>query len=1063
MRSSRVPRRIAALTSAVAVLSASGLLAATPASAHEVDRRSQQAQEQVMTHPIGKAGITAASAVLANAALPLATEGHPHVATFDTRLTRNPDANNAAAFTTPADTCAAPECSEIRLNVPAGSAGQSLYARASWPSQTQYVHIWGVTPDGKSYVGTANTASSVDKRTGNADIAPLAEFSVLNPQPGTWRIQVRAVFGYAIPVHVGVALVKGDAPHLPNFDVNQLADRYLTQHITFNVVFVNRRWTSDEIKAFRALMPLEYRNAVLLKQSSDGTSTETGLESTAENWGGSHYTGTDGTHNGGFIPYFEPLHYTFDYRFMQAGSRWTRDLFSVMHNATVQDSPFTVVNTTVGSTAPEEQGNYLASYDARDGKVYRGVDSTVANPTVGDKIDAFKVEDWIFKHRGDQIYSRAFTDVETGARRSGRFINPDPGAYFDPFYTRTGHKVLDRAPQGPATSFTYFVMDTFTHGQGSTAIVDPTTYFRPSAYHFFDVSAHMIDPDTHLADGPDDARQWGGRYRFFFLDLGAGPNNFETTDGFTGRQGGSADAPNNDPPIWDYTNNPTWQGRLVANTARDVKTMLFSRLAAGYLYRPIPADVYFLADNNWEDCYSNPSCSPDGVAHTDLSKIYHADYIAKNLGAAIPGATFRTEASVPGLKTFRYLGCAANRAVANPDPSVLQIASGSAPLVPPRVVLVPDPNCVGKVSDPIQEALEIAKSRGDAVVGGVNDATASAIVMRAWVEAHRPLVAPQPAGQFTLTNISVVWPGATTWDLPAIVGGIALNTPNGEGWGILNNTNDRVKGSDSTDCNAPQVLLHPVPGCGGVPPTRAHGYGFSYTVEHESSHFLGLTHPHDYFTVEKDATGRWNYFGEQSAHLADFSMAPTTYAGAFAPYSVLDQDIIQRGHIAEYLRLTQDYLADAALQDGMAGLHQPGPLTQRKVREAGNWRAQASALFGCGDYVHAEHAMRNATLAAQGVFGPIVAPRLLKPGEKVLFSVKGQPVFGPDGQPMRGCVSGSSTVPAGLIPIDLSGRPTGAGLPSVPVTPLLPALVVLVLLTVGYQVGWRGRGPAIAA
>ena len=996
-----------------------------------------------MTHPIGRVGATEASASLGVFTPLPATDGHPRVSSLDSWVTRNPDENNASAFTTPADACAAPLCREIQVQVPAGSAGQTLYARVSWPSQTQYVHVWGITPDGKHYVGNASTSSTVDKRTGNADVAPLAEFSIPNPQSGMWRVQVRAVFGYKVPIHVGVALVKGGAPHLPTLDVNQLGDKYLHQRITYNIVFLNRRWSTDEIKAFRALMPLDYRNAVLLKQSSDGTGNETGLESTAENWGGSHYRGTDGTNSGGYVPYFEPLHYSFDYRFMQAEPRWTRDVFAAMKRATVKDSPFALASTTIGGTRPETQGNYLASYDARDGKTYRGTDSTVTNPSVGDKIDPFAVEEWIFKHRADPLYAHSFVDLETGKSRSGRFINPDPGAYFDPFYTRTGKKVLDRAPQGPATSFTYFVMDTFSHGgQGSNSTVDPRPYFRSNAYHFFDVSNHEIDPDTHQPDGPDDMRQWGGRYRFFFLDLGAGPNNFETTDGFTQRRGGSADAPNGDPPIWDYANNPTWQGKLVANTARDVRTMLFSRLTAGYLYRPIPADVYFLADNNWEDCYSNPSCSADGLAHTDLSKIYHPDYIAKNLSAAIPGATFHTEATVPGLKTFRYLGCAANRAVANPDPTLLQTVGGNFPLVPRNVVLVPDPLCVGKTSDPIQEALELAKSRGDSAAGGVNDVTASANVMRAWVEAHRALVAPQPAGQFTLTNISVVWPGATTWALPAIVGGIALNTPNGEGWGILNNTNDRIKGADSTDCGAKQVVPHPVPGCGGVPPTRANGYGFSYTVEHESSHFLGLTHPHDFFFVDKNAKGRWDFYGEASAHLADFSMAPTTYAGAFAPYSVLDQDIIQRGHAAEYLRLAQDYLADSYLRDGMKGAHHPSAATQRKVRESDKWRAQASTLFACGDYLHAEHAMRNAALAAQGVFGPIVAPRQLKPGERVLFSVKGQPVFGVDGQPVAGCASGDSNVPSGLIPLDQSGEPTSTKAPSTLPAPVIPIALI---------------------
>jgi hypothetical protein len=304
----------------------------------------------------------------------------------------------------------------------------------------------------------------------------------------------------------------------------------------------------------------------------------------------------------------------------------------------------------------------------------------------------------------------------------------------------------------------------------------------------------------------------------------------------------------------------------------------------------------------------------------------------------------------------------------------------------------------------LQQLLEIAKARGDEIAGGVNDVAANPAIVRHYVEAHRKQIAPEPAGQFTLTNISVVWPGATTWALPAVVGGIAMGTPNGEGWGNLNNVNDRVKSTRATDCDKSKPVA---PGCNGVPPISG-GSGFSYTIEHESSHFLGLTHPHDFFVVARSNTGgqpKWDYFGTGFAKYADFSMAPTTYAGAFAPYSVLDQDIIQKGHTAEYLRQMQDYLGDAYLRDGMAGRVKPSAKTQQKFSRSHYWMHMGSKLFRCGDYLHAERAMRNASLAAQGVFGPVVQPRQLKPGEKVLFEVHPQPVYGPDGKRVPGCAS----------------------------------------------------------
>ena len=174
-------------------------------------------------------------------------------------------------------------------------------------------------------------------------------------------------------------------------------------------------------------------------------------------------------------------------------------------------------------------------------------------------------------------------------------------------------------------------------------------------------------------------------------------------------------------------------------------------------------------------------------------------------------------------------------------------------------------------------------------------------------------------------------------------------------------------------------------------------------------------------------------------------MAPTTYLGDFAPYSVLDQDIIQRGHTAEYLSQVQDYLADAYLLDGICRAHVPERADQAEGQRATALAEEASQLFACGDYLHAERAMRNASLAAQGV-RPDRAPRQLKAGEKVLLEVNPQPVFGIDGGSVQGCVSGNSTVPSKVVrpgaPTTASGAlpATGGGL-------TLPILAVVVTLT----------------
>jgi hypothetical protein len=991
--------RRAGTTTAVAAFLA--VATAAPAIACPPVLPGDDKSQRVYANPLDSIGITAGNALLGTADLTAAPAGtRPSVTRFKAKLTRNPAANFAAAFRTPEDDCERPGCIELRVRVPkVGSrVDQTLYARAAWPSSTQYAHIWGISPSDE-VVGRADVADSFDKRVGNADVTPLAEFTVPNPEPGVWRIQVRAVFGVDIPVRGSVALVKAPALELPQPNVVQLANRYLTQTVTYNIVFANRHWSKSEVAAFRAAMPTEYRSGVLVKQYDDACENpddepadqalSLSSAGTLMNWGTSYFCGT-AAGSSGYKPYFEPLHYRIRYRFLEADRAWTNDLFATMQKHTKKDQPFVVVPP-VGSRS-QQQGQYLSKYDAEDGKAARGPNHVVTDPTVGDKIDAFAVEDWIFNHRYDRRYAKSFRDVETGSLHSGAFITPDPDAYYDPYYTARGHRDLDRIPQGPSTSYSFFALDTF-HGKLATK------YFRPNAYHFFDVSKHMVDPDLNVPDGPDLMRAWGGRYRFFMHDLGAGPNTYESMDtALTQNYGGSASAPLGDPPIWDYDTRPEWQGKLARRTARDAQVWLFARFLGGYLYRPVPADVYALADTNWQDCYSNPECAAEGISYTDLKKIYDERYVKRNLGAALPGATFNSLTGTKGFTAYRHLGCAANRAVGQPDPSLV-FDFDDPPTGP---VMVPDPECVGKKSDKLQELLELAKARGDELAGGVNDFAANPAVIRHYVEAHRSEIAPQPPGQFTLTNISVVWPGATTWALPAVVGGIAMGTPNDEGWGNLNNVNDRVKAVEATDCERSKPFA---PGCNGVPPISG-GAGFSYTIEHESSHFLGLTHPHDYFVVARNGDGgqaRWNYYGTGFTKYADFSMAPTTYAGAFAPYSVLDQDIIQKGHTAEYLRQTWNYLADAHLKDGMAGRTKPSIATKQKLNRAHYWMHYGKRLFRCGDYLHSERAMRNAALSAQGVFGPVVEPRQLKPGEKVLMQVNPQPVYGPDGKRVRKC------------------------------------------------------------
>lgn len=993
-------RRTTRGVAAVAITAAVAVLGASPAVAH--DHRTALLEQQPQL--VGPLEPATAHATLGVASLARPAPRRPSVVPFEGELTNVP-VDPAVSYPSPTAACDVPSCAELQVDVPTGT--RTLYGTIGWERPNHYLNLYALSPDGKVYgnveddfVDTGDyQAQSVentyDKTVGNALTIPRAQFTVENPTPGTWVIRARSVFSYKTRFTGRVAATAEPPVVLARLDNRALADAFVLQPLRVNVVFAGRTPDTSTLDGLKANLPDRYYPAVIGKNTPDCTEDDDDVDCNAGtllNWHGAHYSGTKtskddtGADRGGRVPWFEAMTFRYEYKFYEADELWTRDLFARMAAATEKDSPLgpPVAGTSLG------QSGTLAAYNARAG-AFRGPDAQVLDTSKADKIDPFAVEDWIFASRLDPKYRWSFKDLDTGVSRDGRFINPDPDAYYDPFYDAKGVKNLNRIPQGPATSVTYFVLDTFTSKLARE-------YFRPNTYHAFDVSRHMVNPDTDAPDGPDFMRLWGGRYRFFFLDMGAMPNGFEALD-WTGKTPtDSASPPWGDPPIWEIDNNPVWDGMntYVEKVSRDIRAALAYRFTASYLYRPVPADVYFVANNTWSDFYSRPEGG--GISWSDLTKLYDAPWVERNLSSALPAATFTTERSHAGLRTFRYLGCSNERAGSASTATGLAGDVLGTPLPYPPKVMVPDPSCTKP--DKFQHALEEAKAQGDDVAGvGANASVVSAGVVRRFVEENRAEIAPDLPGQLTITNISVVFPGTMTWTLPAIVGGIAFGTPNNEAWGVLQNVNDRFKMAKATDCSKSPLA----PECKGAPiPTQDPGSGFSYTIEHEASHFLGLTHPHDSVMVEKDDEGRWDYYKSQYTVLYDFSQAPTTYAGSFAPYSVLDQDIIQRGHVAEYLQMAQDWLADAYLQDGVAGYGAPTKATYKRQAAMEGWRDRAAALFRCGDYLHAEYAARNAYLAAQGVFGPAVAPRPLQPGERVLFRVTPQPVYGPDGA-IAGC------------------------------------------------------------
>lgn len=1035
--------RLRAHTCALGALLALVLvLTAPPAAAHD-HRAELQHKKPPNTGPVAPA--PAPTTPIAPRAAAAGDVDVPISATL-TNLPKDP----LESYQTPADPCATPSCVEYQVAV-ADSAG-ALYARAAWQQPSYYVHVWGISPSGE-VIGQQDVTDEYDKTVGNERTIPVAEFTVRDPAPGTWRVQVRAVFGFEIAIQGRVVTTQGPAVEYERLGVRELADRFGTQNLRVNVVFIGRTPGKEQLAAVRSRMPDEYRTSVLIKTPPDSCGSPPQCASAAGNWSESYYSGTDRTSDdtpdgaGGAVPYFEPLRFRYDYRFYEADTTYTRDLFGYIKSITRFDAPFQ------GTTAA-----WLPSYNAKGGQ-FRHVDGggvAPADAAVSDKIDPRAIEDWVFAHRLDDKYATSFVDLEGRGARDGSFLVPDPSAYHDPFYTASGARDLTRMPQGPRTSVTMYVIDSY-----STPLA--REFFRADRYHSYDMSQHMIDPDSGLESAPDYMRLWGGNYPFFFLDLGAQPNQYEGSG--PPYVSDSSGFPTGDPPVWEALHNPAWgepyrqwveasEGRQAAGVehfalwdkvARDVRSALFLRLTAPYLYRPLPADVFFLASNVWSDYYSRPGPpfadgGGTGFSYTRLEPLYKPPFVETNLASALPGATFTTERGDPALHTYRYLGCSDE--IAGSTSQLL--GEGGVP-----GVMVPNPSCTNP--DPVQRAIERAKAQGDDAVGsGVPVGAVSAVVMRSFIEEHRADYAPLRPGQLTMTSISTVFPDGRTWYAPFIVGGVAFMTPNNEIWGILQNVTEWSKSSAATDCDRSTPLA---PGCHPLPGFSTGG--FSYVVEHEASHFLGLLHPHDSLIVEKNAEGKWERYAQTYVSLFDFSQAPTTYAGSFFPYSVLDQDIIQRGHWAEYVRQAQDTIADAYHVDGSSGLAAASAATLERQAQMERWRAVGAQLFACGDYLHASHAGRNALLAAQGVFGPVVAPRQLSPGERVLFDVRPQPVFGPDGR-IDGCSAAAALPHVG----SGSGAAGGGGGGALPATggsteaaTLLAALVVTACVL--RRSGWR--------
>lgn len=857
--------------------------------------------------------------------------------------------------------------------------------------------------------------------------------------PGTYTVKVSAFLVLAATYSGVATLTSTEIP--PGMVFPETKDTimdFLTADYPLNVIFVGYHPTPAEVAELKAWIPETYKPTVAQKSPPGDEVQNEGAG--LLNWNKNHLITS--------VPYFLGIRYNYQVHIIQASDDYAKALFQVAENHTAQSQAF----------HNAADGQDLARYDTLYGNfrvLAKGGDLTykVLDPTKTDLIDAYAVEDWIFNSRYDAQWQCAFTNLETSECLDPSIIQPDPTAYHDPYYDKNGLN-LDRMPQGLNAGSSFFFLDTFTpawanqhfrsnayHTWGTDKVINGGIVPQPAEQGG---SWRITDPDTKNWDGVDYARTWGGRYRFHFIDLGAAPNNYESLSWLAAERQLSSDYPHGDPPIWQYKADPLWQQtadecaadpqvldytggtpcRMMPRLGRDVGYGLFFRSTAGYLYRPIPrGDVYWLAVSTWTDFYSRPQWVNDqltstpwyGVWWTNTDKLYKINVAGSSdedvlrwLSSALPyahwvgrkGETIQLYDPTNNQPNGQTLDTSPKyEDLPAPAFHVHQAATGleivPEPLYPGddhHVIVQYGPNQVDLTE--LSNAIEKAKARG--VLGLTYDDAVSDTYMRDYIDAHRPGIADIMPGINTIPSVNMVFEKAYTWALPAIVGGIAEGTADGEAWGVFNNVNDRFKWSQS---HYPAVQPGDPPGSkrsmtSTSLPTQDSGTGFSYTIEHEAAHNLGLSHPHDgSYGVDKCPNGEWECYWSGLGWMYDISAAPTTYAMSYRPYEVEDQDNLQRGHVAEYLVGAQEALRDRLVAEAQAGRTTPSDAWTSDLNRMKEWRAQAAELFRQGDYLHAEYAARNASLAARG-FPQTPAnttdPRLLEAGQVYYFNIHPQ-------------------------------------------------------------------------
>jgi hypothetical protein len=332
-----------------------------------------------------------------------------------------------------------------------------------------------------------------------------------------------------------------------------------------------------------------------------------------------------------------------------------------------------------------------------------------------------------------------------------------------------------------------------------------------------------------------------------------------------------------------------------------------------------------------------------------------------------------TVPSLPHLADPQLLGCADNHH---------QVIFAGTPLNSPGLKSPSlDPGC--SKPDDRQQAIEEGKNNG-ALAAGVMDLGVDVGVLRNFIDHNRPRFAPLLDGALTVPVLNIYFEKLYNVAIPLIVGGIAESTNDGDGWGQVDNLNERSVWKGAIDCAHSSAGA---PACTPLSPF-SNARALTYIVQHESAHGLGLHHPHDgTVSVGKSQgaapagspfTGKWHYYYEMNKWQYDYTASPTTYGHTYGIYESVDQDRLMYGHTAEYLKQAQDWLADAYFLEGADGGTAISSDLSGVQKTVFSDRDLSSALFRVGDYVHSQYAMRNAVYHAKGFMFSPVDPHLMQ-------------------------------------------------------------------------------------